>query len=257
MSNTKTIILIHGNYVNDHSWGAWKRYYEGKGYTVHAPANPGHGGEPAELRATVHPDLASTGFIDVVENIEELIDTLPEKPLVIGHSMAGMVVMKLVALDKVAAGVSIHGAPPRNVTPVPLQTIRTTFSSLRLASTKKTWMGTRAWFNRAFFNTLSESQRSEAFTKYAVPESAKVSRQILFNRYAKIDFAKKHVPLLFIGGDQDRIFPASFTRRIAGKYSDQASRLDIEIFDGRSHFTCGEPGWERVADHILEWFESL
>ena len=155
------------------------------------------------------------------------------------------------------AGVSIHGAPPKNVAPVPLQTLKTVFASFGIFSGKKTWMGTPEWFDYAFFNTLPEEQRAEAFEKYAVPESFKVNRQLLFNRRASVDFKRPHVPLLFLGGDSDHIFPASFTRRIAGKYKDQESRLDVKIFEGRSHFTCGEPGWEDVADYVLDWYEGL
>jgi pimeloyl-ACP methyl ester carboxylesterase len=124
MAKSRTIVLIHGNFVNNSSWADWKTWLEQKGYTVHAPANPGHDGDPAALRATVHADLARTGFIDVVNNISALIDSLPEKPLVIGHSMAGMATLKLVEMGKAAAGVSIDGAPPKNVFP-PFQTIRT------------------------------------------------------------------------------------------------------------------------------------
>jgi pimeloyl-ACP methyl ester carboxylesterase len=66
MTKSKTIVLIHGNFVNNASWAAWKPYYEQKGYTVHTPANPGHDGKPADLRAKVHPDLPGTGFIELV-----------------------------------------------------------------------------------------------------------------------------------------------------------------------------------------------
>ena len=76
MQKSKNIILIHGNFVNDVTWAEWKKYYEQKGYKVHTPANPGHGGNPTELRKNVHPDLVKTGFIDVVNNISKLIDTL-------------------------------------------------------------------------------------------------------------------------------------------------------------------------------------
>lgn len=254
---SKTIILIHGNFVNNETWAPWKSHYEARGYTVHTPANPGHGGVPAELRENVHPDLAATGFIDIVENIEKLIDTLPEKPFVIGHSMAGAVVMKLVEQDKVVAGVSIDGAPPKNVFPVPFQTIKTVFSAIGLFSRQKTWLGTPEWFNRAFFNTLPEEQRQAAYERFAVPESFKVSTQLLFNSYSKVDFAKPHAPLLFIGGGSDQIFPPDLTKRIAGRYTDESSQVDMKIQEGRSHFTCGEPGWENLADSILDWYEEL
>lgn len=123
MANSKSIILIHGNFVNDISWLKWKERYEQRGYNVYTPANPGHDGTPSDLRKNVHPALTKTGFIDVVNNIKQLIDSLPEKPLIIGHSMAGMAAMKLLELDKAAAAVSIDGAPPKNVFP-PFTTLK-------------------------------------------------------------------------------------------------------------------------------------
>ncbi len=207
MAKSKTIVLIHGNFVNNASWADWKNYYEQKGYTVHTPANPGHGGEPAALRENVHPDLMETGFIDVVNNIAGLIDGLQEKPLIIGHSMAGMAVMKLVELGKAVAGVSIDGAPPKNVIP-PFQTLKTVLPAFGFFSTRKFFMGNRNWYDYAFFNTLHPDEKKKAFEKYAVPESYKVSRQLVLNPFSNIDFKKPHVPILFIGGGKDNIFPS-------------------------------------------------
>ncbi len=256
MDKSKTIVLIHGNFVNNNSWADWKNYYEQKGYTVHTPANPGHGGEPARLRENVHPDLTKTGFIDVVNNIAGLIDGLREKPLIIGHSMAGMAVMKLVEMGKAVAAVSIDGAPPKNVIP-PFQTLKTVLPAFGFFSTGKFFMGSRSWYDYAFFNTLPADERKRAFELYAVPESFKVSRQLVLNPFSNIDFKKPHVPILFIGGGKDHIFPPGLTKTIAGRYKDKNSRVDINIFDDKSHFICGEPGWEKVADFILTWYESL
>src|ERR1044072_57787 len=136
MAKSKTIILIHGNFVNNSTWTEWKQYYEQKGYKVYTPVNPGHDGIPSELRKKVHPDLTRTGFIDVVNNIAKLIDSLPEKPLIIGHSMAGMAVMKLVELGKAAAGASIDGAPPKNVFP-PVQTLKNVLPACGFFSSAK------------------------------------------------------------------------------------------------------------------------
>jgi hypothetical protein len=41
-----------------------------------------------------------------------------------------------------------------------------------------------------------------------------------------------------------------------GRYKDKNSRIDVKIFEDKSHFICGEPGWEKVADYILAWYES-
>lgn len=256
MSKSKTIVLIHGNFVNDLTWKEWKSYYEQKGYTVYAPANQGHEGNPAELRANAHPDLVTTGFKDVVENIAELIDTLPEKPLIIGHSMAGMAVLKLTEMGKATAAVSIDGAPPKNVL-APFSTIKTVLPAFGFFTGKKYFMGSREWYNKAFFNTLPEAEKEKMFEKFAVPESFKVSRQLVLDSYSNIDFKKAHTPLFFIGGGNDKIFPATLTKTIATKYQDKNSKVDLKIYDGKSHFICGEPGWEKIADDILNWYEKL
>ena len=256
MEKSKTIVLIHGNFVNDLTWRGWKTRYEQKGYTVHTPANPGHDGTPSELRKNVHPDLTKTGFIDVVDNIARLIDGLPEKPLIIGHSMAGMAVLKLVELGKAAAAVSIDGAPPKNVFP-PFQTLKTVLPAFGFFSFRRFFMGSRKWYDYAFFNTTPDAEKAATFDAYAVPESYKVSRQLVLNSYSNIDFKKAHVPILFIGGGKDNIFPPALTKTIAHKYSDANSRVDLKIFEDKSHFICGEKGWETVADYILDWYENL
>jgi pimeloyl-ACP methyl ester carboxylesterase len=256
MKKSKTIVLIHGNFVNNLTWAAWKSYYEQKGYKVYTPANPGHDGNPNTLRTSPHPDLSSTGFIEVVNNISQLIDTLPEKPLIIGHSMAGMAVLKLIELGKAVAGVSIDGAPPKNVFP-PFQTLKTVIPAFGFFSFNKYFMGSRKWYDYAFFNTIPEGERAQLFNQFAVPESYKVSRQLVLNPFSNIDFKKAHAPILFIGGGSDNIFPPALTKTIAGKYSDNNSQVDLKIFEGKSHFICGEKGWESVADYIIDWYEKL
>ena len=118
-----------------------------------------------------------------------MINTLPEKPLIIGHSMAGMATMKLVEMGRAAAGVSIDGAPPKNVFP-PFQTLKTVLPAFGFFSLKKYYMGSRKWYDYAFFNTIPGSEKEKAFEKFAVPESYKVSRQLVLNSFSNIDFKK-------------------------------------------------------------------
>jgi pimeloyl-ACP methyl ester carboxylesterase len=256
MTKSKSIILIHGNFVNETSWVKWKDRYEQKGYKVYTPANPGHEGNPSDLRKQVNPDLTKMGFIDVVNNIAKLADSLPEKPLIIGHSMAGMAAMKLLELNKAAAAVSIDGAPPKNVFP-PFTTLKAVLPAFGFFSSTKYFMGSRDWYNKCFFNTLLERDRANAFDTIAVPESYKVSRELVLNSFSNIDFKKPHEPILFIGGESDAIFPSSLTTALAKKYKDKNSKVDLKIFQGKSHFICGEPGWEIVADYIIDWYEKL
>jgi pimeloyl-ACP methyl ester carboxylesterase len=62
----------------------------------------------------------------------------------------------------------------------------------------------------------------------------------------------KRAPLLFIAGGEDHIMPPSVNRSNANHYSADTI-TDFHEFPGRSHWTCGEEGWEAVADYALDW----
>src|SRR5688572_26294827 len=83
---TKTIMLIHGAWLNSRSWEGFKARYEAMGYNVVAPDWPYDDRSPAELRASPRPELARTGQRDILAHLERIIRALPEEPILIGHS---------------------------------------------------------------------------------------------------------------------------------------------------------------------------
>lgn len=252
---TKTIVLIHGLFVNNTSWKNWKTYFEAKGYTIHTPSNPGHDGDPAELKRNIPSELSSVSFEQTLNNLVTFIDTLPEKPIVVGHSFGGLLVQKLIELGKAVAGVSIDGAPPKNVM-APFSTIKIVWPVVNFFKGNSPFLGSRDWYHRAFFNNYSQEESDKLYETVAAPESRKLARDPLLKSIGNVDFSKAHNPLLFIGGGNDAIFPPEFTAKIAGSYKDKNSLVDLKIFEGRSHFICGEKGWEEVADYVSEWIAS-
>ena len=56
MTNSKTIVFIHGLFQNPKGWAEWKTYFEANGYTCYSPAYPFHEGEPAELQKILIPN---------------------------------------------------------------------------------------------------------------------------------------------------------------------------------------------------------
>lgn len=86
---SKTIMLIHGAWLNAHCWEGFKARYEARGYTVAAPAWPLDDRSPTELRASPNPALAQVGINELINHYDRLIRTLPEPPILIGHSFGG------------------------------------------------------------------------------------------------------------------------------------------------------------------------
>jgi pimeloyl-ACP methyl ester carboxylesterase len=256
MTNTqsKTIVFVHGLFVNPESWADWKIYFEVKGYNCYTPANPFHEGNPTVLRKQIKPDLAKVNFEDVVNNIVKLIDTLPEKPIVIGHSLAGLVVQKLVSMDKVVAGVCIDGAAPQGIITTKWSFWKVNGPVVNPFKGNSVFEPNKKWFHYAFCNMMSKEESDIVFDKYVVPESRNIPRGTL-KSFAKIDFKKPHNPLLFIAGEKDNCVPASLNRKNFNAYKDTNSIKVFKEFMGRGHFICGESNWQEVADYILNWLK--
>lgn len=254
--NSKTIVLVHGMFVNPKSWEDWKPFFEAQGYTVHTPANPHHAGEPADLRANVNQGLRQVDFKDVVDNLVRFIDTLPEKPILIGHSLGGLTVQKLVELDKAVAAVVIDSVPPLGVITTKWSFLKSLWPVINPFKGNSVFEASKSWFAYTFGNTLSRTDSDRAFDKYVVPESRGIGRGAL-TLFAKINFKKPHVPLLFVAGEKDNIMPASLNKSNFKAYKDPNSVREFKEFPGRSHFICGEPGWEEVAGYVFNWIKGL
>ncbi|MFD2136880.1 alpha/beta hydrolase [Novosphingobium resinovorum] len=121
---SKTIVLIHGAWLNSRSWEHVKARYEARGYTVLAPDWPLDEGEPAALRARPHPKLEALGQRQIVDHYEAIIRALPEAPVLIGHSLGGVVVQHLLDRGLGVAGVAIDPAPTPGVPIFPMRSSR-------------------------------------------------------------------------------------------------------------------------------------
>ncbi|MDJ1158084.1 alpha/beta hydrolase [Chelatococcus sp. SYSU_G07232] len=104
---SKTILLIHGAWLTPAIWQPWIDRYEAQGYKVLAPAWPLMDRPAEELRRAPHPELGKLTLGKIVDHYAAIIATLPEQPVLIGHSYGGLIVQMLLDRGLGAAGVSI------------------------------------------------------------------------------------------------------------------------------------------------------
>ncbi len=248
---TKTIVLIHGAWLNSLSWENVKAHYEAKGYTVIVPDWPFDDRAPAALRAAPAPQLAQTGQREIVAHFEKIIRALPEKPILIGHSLGGVVVQQLLARGLGVSGVAINPAPTPGVPLGPHAIVSALPVLGDLFSFGKVKHMTQKFFATRFAQT--EPNPAAAYDRYIVPTPAKAYWDGVINPM-KIDWAKQdRAPLLLIGGGKDLIADASMTQAIYRQQKKAASTTELRIFDDRSHWTLMDKGWETVADLALNW----
>jgi pimeloyl-ACP methyl ester carboxylesterase len=253
---SKTIVFITGAFVSNSCWNEWRTYFENKGYTTLAPPWPGKDADAATLRAR-HPDkaLAAITLDDVIKSYAKIINELPEKPILIGHSFGGAMSEILLNRGLAAACIAIHAAPPKGVFPYEYKFLRSGSKALGLfTSLDKTYMMSFKKFQYAFVNGMSLEDQRKAYDALAIPESKRAARGGL-SKLAYVDFKKEHAPLLLLAGSKDQIIPAHLCKRVYKKYKTPNSVTEFVVKD-RNHFVLGQSTWKEDADYILNWIDK-
>jgi len=252
VNTAKTIVFIHGLFMNPESWEQWIKYFEAEGYTCYAPAYSYHVGMPSDLRNNIDPSLGKLTFGQVIDSLSAFIDKLPEKPILVGHSMGGLAVQKLIEMNKGVAGICIDPAPPKGVFSFKWSFLKANLPTVNPFRGNSVCVPTVKWFHYAFCNTMTMSQTQNVYNNFVVPESRNIPRSSTKNA-GKIDFKKPHKPLLIISGEKDHIIPSSLNKKNFEAYKDKNSKMDFKEFAGRTHYICGQQNWEEVAKYISEW----
>jgi len=260
-SKPDTIVLVHGLWMTPRSWENWVEHYEAKGYRVIAPAYPGFEVEVEALRE--NPQVIADATVpETVDHLATVVEGCEKRPIIMGHSFGGTLTQLLLARGLGAAGVVIDSAPTEGVRVNPPSQIKSLFPVLNNPAKRHRAAGfTPEQFHYAFTNTLTREESDKVYDRYHIPAPGswvwayglianfKPGKQETWVDYDNDDRA----PLLFITGGSDHIMPPSVNRSNAKHYKKSAALTEVFDFEGRSHWTCAEPGWEAVADKALEW----
>jgi len=257
-ASSKTIVFITGAFVHHSCWDEWKKYFEAKGYTTIAEPWP-HKNASAESLRNSHPNasIASIRLAALTEHYSNIVKALPEKPILIGHSIGGLIVQLLLQNGLGVAGVAIHSVPPQGVMTFKFSFLKAGWGPLGFfTSTKKTFLSSFRQWQYAFTNGMDCDEQKDAYYKYLIPESKLVVRDTI-TKAAKVKFENPHAPLLLTSGSDDHTIPASLNYSNYKKYKHSNSVTDYKEFVGRNHFVLGQSTWKEDADYIFNWLNKL
>jgi len=253
--NSKTIVFVTGAFVSHTGWAHWITYFESLGYTCIAEPWPEKSGTAEELRKKQPNDtaLADLRYSQVLEHYANICKRLPERPILIGHSLGGLTVQLLLQRGLGSAAIAIHSVPPQGVLSFEFSFIKSLWKPLGLfSSLKKTHLMSFSEWQYAFTNGMSLSDQKEAYEQNTIPESRRVMRDPL-GSIGAIDFKKPHGPLLFIAGSTDHIMPASLNYTNFKKYKNSNSITEYKEFEGKNHYVLGLPSWKDEASYALDF----
>jgi pimeloyl-ACP methyl ester carboxylesterase len=258
--NHAPIVLIHGLWMTPRCWEHWVERLERRGHQVLTPAYPGLEVEVEALREDPTP-IAEVTIPDTLAYLQKVIGELDSPPILIGHSFGGALVQILLDRGHGCTGVAIDSVPTEGVRVVPRSQIKASFPVLdNPANRHRAVPFTLKQFHYAFTNTMSEQDTAEIYERYHVAAPGSwIWGGVLANftpghQDTWVNFANdERAPLLFIAGGADHIVPPAVNRANAERFAKSRAHTDYKEFEGRSHYTVGQPGWEDVADFALNW----
>jgi len=242
------LLFVHGAWHGAWCWTEYfLPYFAEQGYRSHAIDLRGHGKSEGANR------LRWTGITHYVSDVGQAIDQLEEPPVLIGHSMGGLVVQKYLESDsKIPAAVLLASVPPAGAMRTTLNiAMRHPAAFLKANATLKLYpiVGTPELTREAFFSSQMHEETVRTYYHRMQNESYRAFLDMMLLKLPRPGRVK--TPMLVLGAANDTIFSQKEI-----KASAQAYRTQAEIFDDMAHDMMLESGWQTVADRILSWLEE-
>ena len=255
---TRTVLFIHGAWLTHASWDEFRAEFEKRGYQTVAPAWPYMDRSIKELRESPAPELNHLGIAEIADHYARIAESLPEPPILVGHSFGGLIVELLLDRGIGVAGVAIDPAPPRGV----LATPRAVLTGLPVLFSWRGWSRVHTMseknFRSGFANGLTAEQQTRHYAEDVVPTPGRIVFQDALGIGTKIHYDNPdRAPLLLIGGTDDRTIPIGMVRSNHKKSQRAGSPTELIEYPGRCHYQMAQDGWEKVADNIIAWIGKV
>jgi pimeloyl-ACP methyl ester carboxylesterase len=141
MAETKHVVLIHGSWSRGKQLAAARAAFEERGYTAHAPTLRHHE-LPAQEGAM---KIASLSLRDYTDDLVALVNSLDSPPLLVGHSLGGLVAQLVAAHTRQAGLVAACPAPAAGIVAITPTSVRAFLPHLlRPRSSTKPWRPRRS-----------------------------------------------------------------------------------------------------------------
>lgn len=254
MSARTPVVMIHGAFCGSWAFEGWGALYQSRGFEVHTPTLRHH-----EESNSSHSELGQTSICDYADDLTVLLDRIGVPPILIGHSLGGLLSQILATRRLVRALVLLAPSAPWGLLP---STASEFVAAQALYLEGPFWrrpIAPRHWIAAANALDLVPREQQDGILARLVPESGRAMFEVMqwmfdFRRATYVDPRAVVCPILCLAGSRDRINSPSTVRRISRRYG---GRARYEELPGHSHWLTGEPGWERIAAGSLNWLDHV
>ena len=186
---------------------------------------------------------------DYVMDVLAMIRQLGTPPVLVGHSMGGLVVLKVAETGNCRAAILVAAAPPVAIRPT-TSSLPVFVKLLPRILVGATVAPPLADLERISLRRVEPALRQQVLDTF-VPESGGALRDMMLGAVS-VDPMRVTVPLLSLIGSDDRLVPAAQMRSAARRYG-----AVVREYPTSGHSLFVEPAGEQVRRDMIDWVARL
>lgn len=241
----EVVIFIHGAWHGKWCWDKhFRASFSENGYEVVTFDLPGHD-VPGKVKGINKYSLG-----DYVQALQKEVQKFDSLPILIGHSMGGLILQKYLERNTCKKAVFLASAPPYGVINATLRFAKKRyFYPSILSMNLYLLVNSEAKSKDAFFSENISQEALREYTSQMCSESFRAFLNMLFPRVKVTEHA--NIPTLVIGGKQDYVFSESENVKTAKKFN-----AKLIMLENMAHDMMLDVNHKSVSDEIIGWLNG-
>ncbi len=236
------VLFVHGYFATAAIFTKWLPFFAARGAPAYAVNLRGREGSRPGI------DLGRATMEDFVEDVSAVAHHLDD-PVVVGHSMGGLIAQCLAARGEVRGAVLISPAPPRGITVLSPRLAIKQLKYLPSILRSRQVVPDREDLREIVLNRIPRDHQ-DLLLQQLVPDSGRAGREMSLTG-VPVDQTRVRCPLLVLGAEEDRFIPKQIAVRVAQRYG-----APLRILEHHAHMSVVEPRWESVAEIVDGWMKE-
>ncbi|HZI42468.1 MAG TPA: alpha/beta hydrolase [Gemmatimonadaceae bacterium] len=244
------ILFIPGYFASAWVYESYLPFFAERGYAGFALNLRGREGS-ALPSGMMLGRVSLNDFIDDARQAARWLTDRLSRPIVVGHSMGGLIAQKLGEEGLARALVLLSPAPPRGIRMMSGKLLRRQLRYLPALLRSKRIVPRWSDMRELVLNRVPENEQKATFARF-VSDSGRAGREMSLGS-VKVDAERVRsngCPVLVVTSDDDRFIPPRIAQRVAQRY-----RAPVYMARGHGHLMLQEPGWNEPASFIAQWLE--
>jgi pimeloyl-ACP methyl ester carboxylesterase len=232
------VLFVHGAFGRGFHFEEWVTRFTAVGYRCLAPTLPGH--DPFDVAALQA--LTLTDYLTALERIRSALDA---PPILIGHSMGGLLAQQLAASGPCAALVCLATAPPGPVVPQ-IHAVPHLFPMLPALLWGRPLRPSFSAFRHLAAQDHPPGEQQELYDSLGY-ESGRAYRAMVFGT-REVRVGEIRCPVLCASGGGDRMISGRISQAVADRYG-----AEHVILRNRGHWLIAPCVADEAVPPVLEW----